>query len=233
MNATTTTPEQLAQKFIELLRKEIGYHSFAEACRRNNTREYQQRDICASHDFCDANVVMAAAFEAFGIVVDVDDDAQIALWSRAWHLAHAEMAARHRRSERPNDFVLLGHDANGRELWRELPEPTAEPMTATRVANARRRVRLRVLRTDGSWRTFQHVTGSMLSAEQEAANLVLACSGQLNPYRSLYGTRTASAALSEAWLSVPLNIFDNSEQAIRAVLSNWTNARIVALEPKR
>jgi hypothetical protein len=43
--------------------------------------------ICHSHDFCDANMVMAAAFTANGIEPDVDDEAVCTLWRQAWDIA--------------------------------------------------------------------------------------------------------------------------------------------------
>lgn len=47
--------------------------------------------VCASHDFCDANMPMADAFESImGRPVDPANDDDAALWSAAWNVAHKE-----------------------------------------------------------------------------------------------------------------------------------------------
>jgi hypothetical protein len=58
----------------------------AETRARNATPDYAA--ACATHDFCDANEPMAAAFAAImGRPVDADADA--AIWSSAWDYAKA------------------------------------------------------------------------------------------------------------------------------------------------
>lgn len=54
------------------------------------TRNAAETDpnICHSHDVCDANMVMASAWqETFGFMPDAGDKDQAALWNRAWTLA--------------------------------------------------------------------------------------------------------------------------------------------------
>lgn len=92
------TPEQLAQTFLAKLQQEIGADQYAEACRRNDTTD-RSAGSCASHDFCDANIVMAAAFEDLsGIAVDVDDDQHLTIWNTASDIARDEMCAQHQRT---------------------------------------------------------------------------------------------------------------------------------------
>ncbi|MFN3261258.1 MAG: hypothetical protein ACE37J_11940 [Pikeienuella sp.] len=76
----------LALAFAAELRKEITDESVAEVVRRNTLPTYAA--ACASHDFCDANMVMASAFERvmerpfdFGSETDMD------IWNRAWDAA--------------------------------------------------------------------------------------------------------------------------------------------------
>src|SRR5262245_38582271 len=83
------TQEELAKTFLTVLRAWLKHDEFAEACVRNAQQEHP--DICHTHDFCDANEAMAEAMERHGIVVDVDDDAQHALWNAAWNVAKVEM----------------------------------------------------------------------------------------------------------------------------------------------
>ena len=67
---------------------------------------------CASHDFCDANIVMADAFEQHagrpvwlpcdaeeGTCTEAECDADLALWNDAWGIAKA------------SGFALVAQDA--------------------------------------------------------------------------------------------------------------------------
>lgn len=81
---------RLAAQFMAELIGMLGSHDFMDACCRNVGIP---DGICASHDFCDANMVMA---EAFKVIVEAEpnvfneDDA--ALWSEAWRMATPAMA---------------------------------------------------------------------------------------------------------------------------------------------
>jgi len=83
------TPEQLAATFIQTLRAHLGAERFAEVCRRN-AAEPDPR-VCHSHDFCDANIVMAEALDALAPNTNTDDDAAVALWNDAWSRAFKVM----------------------------------------------------------------------------------------------------------------------------------------------
>lgn len=78
---TAVSPLMLARKFSELLLAEIGAASLRAAVERNGRPEYKEHDSCATHDFCDANMVMLAAFESLGTPVNNDAPQ---LWNDAW-----------------------------------------------------------------------------------------------------------------------------------------------------
>lgn len=88
-----TTPEQVARVFAAKLLEEIGAANLAEV-NRLNTPEDRAAGICHSHDFCDANMVMLAAFaQCEGISEDdacdtaTQTDEGTAHWNKAWDIA--------------------------------------------------------------------------------------------------------------------------------------------------
>lgn len=79
-------PFELAVNFSSLLRKKLTPTQFATVRRRNHVQESET--ICHSHDFCDANMVMAKAFkQVTGKKYNLKsgDDGQ--LWNDAWTIA--------------------------------------------------------------------------------------------------------------------------------------------------
>lgn len=57
---------------------------------RERNRAETSAGICHTHDFCDSNMQMIAAFVACGLVKDIDtaiDDVMLPLWNSAWELA--------------------------------------------------------------------------------------------------------------------------------------------------
>lgn len=78
---------QLAKMFASVLKEWLSPEQFNLVINLNKTEVYSD-DICASHEFCDANMAM---FEAFSrlfkreIVVHSDDDTN--LWNSAWATA--------------------------------------------------------------------------------------------------------------------------------------------------
>jgi hypothetical protein len=58
----TPTPRQLAEAFVAVLREWLTPEQFDEVCRRNAVQT--DRLVCHSHDFCDANMAMYAAFQS-------------------------------------------------------------------------------------------------------------------------------------------------------------------------
>lgn len=81
----------LAREFSTHLRFELSDEQLKETVRRNAEDESKYgADICHSHDFCDANMVMLQAWqEFFGQEPDLNDDADIAIWGDAWAIAKA------------------------------------------------------------------------------------------------------------------------------------------------
>jgi hypothetical protein len=84
------TPEQLAKSFGGRLANRIGDENMKLVITIN-------KDIsdgcCASHNYCDANMVMYEAMsEDFEIAFDIggetaESESQIKLWNEAWNLA--------------------------------------------------------------------------------------------------------------------------------------------------
>lgn len=85
------TAQALAEEFAARLFVSIGAKDFDEVIRRNKEHAYDR--ACASHDFCDANMVMLDAVQALAPEVDVDDilqgDEWNSLWNEAWDIAKA------------------------------------------------------------------------------------------------------------------------------------------------
>lgn len=87
----------LARYFGELLQTEIVPADFAELTKRNAMHD-PFSPVCLSHDYCDANVIMANAWEQmFGgpFPLAGDDgrngptDTDMDIWDEAWAIARA------------------------------------------------------------------------------------------------------------------------------------------------
>ncbi len=86
--AWTNTANALALFFTQELAKEIGAAKFKRVAALNATET--NPGVCHSHDFCDANEVMAAAFIAAGFAHPADDmaDTNVCdMWEAAWKIA--------------------------------------------------------------------------------------------------------------------------------------------------
>lgn len=83
------TAVTLAQTFVQHLRDALSAEDYREMRRRNRNAA---PGICHSHDFLDANVVMAQAFRDNGLDPDVSNDDVVALWNEAWEVAMRVMA---------------------------------------------------------------------------------------------------------------------------------------------
>lgn len=80
--------EALAARFVAILKGSLSSKQFAEMRRRN--RDESSAGVCHSHDFCDANMLMAQAFSDLGYSTDYDfgdDEAFTARWNEAWEHA--------------------------------------------------------------------------------------------------------------------------------------------------
>lgn len=83
--STVEQPEILARKFSQLLLAEIGRENLITVIERNKTIS---AGCCASHDFCDANMVMDAAFKTVtGKKINTQKDEAVELWNQAWDIA--------------------------------------------------------------------------------------------------------------------------------------------------
>ena len=81
----STHAEAIGAEFVTRLRAELSPAHFAEM---QNLNSVVDDGVCHSHDYCDANEVMAAAFaQVVGRAVDTQDDDDRALWSSAWRYA--------------------------------------------------------------------------------------------------------------------------------------------------
>jgi len=89
--------EKLARLFAEEMKSTVKPADFKKAIELNKK---EPDDVCRTHDFCDANMVMDAAFKKFGIDLEdysfpgrgmTGDDnvekALIELWNAAWKTA--------------------------------------------------------------------------------------------------------------------------------------------------
>lgn len=76
----------LANAFSAEVRASFTAEEMAEIRARNRKPEYA--GACATHDFADANMIMAAAWQkVFKAECDPSDDGHAALWNRAWDIA--------------------------------------------------------------------------------------------------------------------------------------------------
>lgn len=82
--------QQLSSEFAASLLVCIGQENFDEVVRRNVAMGLYS-NVCASHDFCDANMIMAQAMKRLAPSLDdakiFEDSSLVALWNEAWGLA--------------------------------------------------------------------------------------------------------------------------------------------------
>ena len=84
--------ERLARAFLAGLSHQLGAEALSEVDRLNKAEA--SPSVCHSHDFCDANVIMAAAFEqVLGRQPRIDSDEDAVLWDGAWSLAKSSLGA--------------------------------------------------------------------------------------------------------------------------------------------
>jgi len=84
------SPHELASGFSRVIREWFTADELAECVRRNASEE--DPGICHSHDFYDANMAMAEAWELLTSLPcygEGSPDGANALWDAAWNLAKA------------------------------------------------------------------------------------------------------------------------------------------------
>lgn len=118
--------EKLADAFVVEIRAEVGFFDLIAIDRINAERNDM---TCATHDFCDANMPMDAAFtKVFGRSILPEDgemaDADCDLWNAAWSRAKAL------------GFSPTTRAKNAVERVKASPEDTAEAMKALEEAMA-------------------------------------------------------------------------------------------------
>jgi len=79
----------IGEKFTEMIIEDLSDLILGEIRRKNLAYQLEGNgECCATHDFCDANVVMSDAFESvMGYEVDPQDEQQAKLWGEAWDYA--------------------------------------------------------------------------------------------------------------------------------------------------
>ena len=81
MNTDQVT--KLADAFRALLERDLEPEQLKEMDERN--RAQQNKNICHSHDYLDANMTMHEAFKTvMGREVDMEDPGDLQLWGAAW-----------------------------------------------------------------------------------------------------------------------------------------------------
>lgn len=90
--ATINEKIRLARAFGDKV-QELSRHDFRQAVDRNKAEEWDS-DICHSHDFCDANMLMLEAFVSVvgrnpDFLEDASKSEDIELWGDAWAIAKA------------------------------------------------------------------------------------------------------------------------------------------------
>lgn len=79
--------EQLAKKFAEVLQEWLSAEQMKTVIKRNMSGAYSE-DVCASHDFCDANMAMDESFlRVLFRNASTSSDHDIYLWNSAWTMA--------------------------------------------------------------------------------------------------------------------------------------------------
>jgi hypothetical protein len=116
------TVRSLSDEFSRILRKQLSEEEMREVIECNRTRD---PGVCHSHDFCDANMAMAAAFDYLGIKQDRLAEFED-LWGKAWTMSidnefrveEDDESAMHRAEARQNP---IGSVAQVRERRRGNP----------------------------------------------------------------------------------------------------------------
>ena len=79
--------ERLSALFSSMIRHEF-YKELPEIVSTNRRYRKEGLDCCATHDHCDANMIMAAAFkQAMGYEPNLKGSSDVHLWNEAWKLS--------------------------------------------------------------------------------------------------------------------------------------------------
>jgi hypothetical protein len=116
MTDTANHAAEIAASFVDGLKEFMTVEQWEEMRAKNATPRYAG-NVCASHDYCDANTVMAPAFlDVMRREIDLQSEADLALWGEAWAIAKRD----HLTAPVPLSLALTM--SNG-FAWSD-PEPT-------------------------------------------------------------------------------------------------------------
>jgi len=80
---------RLARAFSSEVQEAFTAREFREVCARNKTT-HSDDNLCATHDYTDANLLMQEAFvTTFDRLPDLGDENDGRLWDEAWAIAKA------------------------------------------------------------------------------------------------------------------------------------------------
>jgi hypothetical protein len=94
----TATPTQVAAEFTRVLKSWLSPGEWSDMVSKNQNDPAYASGACASHDYCDANEAMTAAFQMLDLPLPGDDgDEDVApepfrIWNESWTLARASWA---------------------------------------------------------------------------------------------------------------------------------------------
>jgi hypothetical protein len=77
--------ETVAEVFIMVLKEQLSPEEIQEVIRLNAAET--DENVCHSHDFCDANMVMAEALKRLGVEARASSETSTRLWNEGWNLA--------------------------------------------------------------------------------------------------------------------------------------------------
>ena len=89
----TEKTKEVARNFCVLMRKAIGPHMLARVVNLNSAES--SPNVCHTHDYCDANMVMEAAMHEAGVETDTETEGDggdrpwFPVWNAAWDMAKA------------------------------------------------------------------------------------------------------------------------------------------------
>jgi hypothetical protein len=86
------TPENIGKKFVEILKDWLTPEEFARVCLKNYVSN--NPTVCASHDYCDANMAMVAAMTWYALDPDPfvsGEQSALDLWEASWKHAKTIM----------------------------------------------------------------------------------------------------------------------------------------------
>jgi len=88
MTTITIAPEILANCFSTVLRRELSDHKMNAIIAANDINDFHgHNDVCATHDYLDANECMLLAMKNLGVKYDANDAAVTDLINKAWEIA--------------------------------------------------------------------------------------------------------------------------------------------------